>query len=536
MELENHLHSVTDYLKEVRSVKNSEILALLDDDVTVFNKVLPHLQANSSILKDDKGFYLGIEWPLPYEWPLALDAKFISNDTDADKALRAEGILDSLSVPVSWQKIKFLDFGCGEGHVVQKAEARANFAIGYDVSEASVGNCTTNWTNIVKNGPYNFILMFDVLDHLTSPLKNLAKLKSVLSPNGILWVRCHPWSSRHGGHLYQKLNKAYAHLVFSESELSQHNLQSENVLKLATPLDNYWHWINAAGFRVERESVTIERMELYFDQEYIKRRLFALWNSHKFIKDLRCSYPYSYGDNIHKGQACVRCSRPDKVGLYKSNQLGFFDMHGNVWEWCEDVHAPYTIFDFVSFDPLNLSEGRNRVIRGGGCWDAVENCRSACRKHSMTPEARNPDLGFRVVLEADKKKYVNNIGMELKGVKPGVFLMGSPPDEEHRNLELEQQHMVRITKSYCMSIYPVTQEQYKEVIGVNPSEYKDPKNPVTNVNWNDAKEFCGVLGKDTKDNYRLPTEAEWEFACRGLNFSNSVGNILSIQFVDYILK
>tara|TARA_Y100000034_G_scaffold135520_1_gene207765 strand:+ start:4891 stop:6507 length:1617 start_codon:yes stop_codon:yes gene_type:complete len=538
MKLEDHLRSVSDYLKEVRSAKNSEILAILDDDVEVFNEVLPHLHANSSIFQDGKGFYLGIEWPLPYEWPLALDASFIPSDTEADKVMRAEGILSSL--PADWHKAKFLDFGCGEGHVVQKAKSKAAFAIGYDV-KATVGNCTTNWKDVLENGPYDFILMFDVLDHLTvSPAKVLSKLKGVLAPGGTLWVRCHPWTSRHGGHLYQTLNKAYAHLVFSEAELNKHDIRPEKTLKLTTPLDDYWQWFASAGFTVEKESITTERPEGYFSKGYIKRGLFALWNSHEFVKDLRVSYPYNCGSDIQEGEACIRRPHPDKVGSYQPNQMGFFDMHGNVWEWCEDIHAPYTVFDNVSFDPCLRSSSftNNRVIRGGGCWDQVDNCRSACRLHSMMPEARNPDLGFRVVLETGgkDKKHTNDLGMVLLRVDPSVFWMGSPPDEIGRNLELEQRHLVRITKPYYMSAHPVTQQQYEEVIGVNPSEFKDERTPITNINWNDAKKFCEKLSDKTNESYRLPTEAEWELACRGLNFSNSVGAILSVQFVDYILR
>ena len=78
---------------------------------------------------------------------------------------------------------------------------------------------------------------------------------------------------------------------------------------------------------------------------------------------------------------------------------------------------------------------------------------------------------------------------------------------------------MKITKPFCIGVFEVTQQQYQKVMGTNPSRFKGPQNPVEQVSWNDAVEFCRKLSalpaeKSSGYEYRLPTEAEWEYACR----------------------
>ena len=76
-------------------------------------------------------------------------------------------------------------------------------------------------------------------------------------------------------------------------------------------------------------------------------------------------------------------------------------------------------------------------------------------------------------------------------------------------------HKVRITQPFYMGIYPVTQEQFEQVIGHNPSNFDgDLQLPVESVSWNDAVKFCEKLSQQDGRSYRLPTEAQWEYACR----------------------
>jgi formylglycine-generating enzyme required for sulfatase activity len=109
----------------------------------------------------------------------------------------------------------------------------------------------------------------------------------------------------------------------------------------------------------------------------------------------------------------------------------------------------------------------------------------------------------------------NSVGMKLVRIAPSRFTMGSPYTEVGRNPN-EMLQTVNLSVPYYISTTEVTQGQYLKLMGTNPS---DPKargddHPVQCVSWNDANEFCRVLSKLENRSYRLPTEAEWEFACR----------------------
>jgi formylglycine-generating enzyme required for sulfatase activity len=104
----------------------------------------------------------------------------------------------------------------------------------------------------------------------------------------------------------------------------------------------------------------------------------------------------------------------------------------------------------------------------------------------------------------------NSIGMKLKLIKAGEFMMGSEKGEKNER----PIHKVKITRPFYIGVYEVTQKQYEEVMAKNPSEFKGPNRPVENVTWDDAVLFCKKLSEKEGVKYRLPTEAEWEYACR----------------------
>jgi len=99
-------------------------------------------------------------------------------------------------------------------------------------------------------------------------------------------------------------------------------------------------------------------------------------------------------------------------------------------------------------------------------------------------------------------------------VPAGKFMMGSAKSETDRHSDEGPQHEVTITKPFYMAATEVTQEQYQRIMGTNPSHFKGAKNPVECVSWDDAAEFCRRLSERTGKTVRLPTEAEWEYACR----------------------
>ena len=137
---------------------------------------------------------------------------------------------------------------------------------------------------------------------------------------------------------------------------------------------------------------------------------------------------------------------------------------------------------------------------------------------AKTPTAKTPDA-------ATVKKHmtpeqlalgdplVNSIGMVLVPIPAGEFMMGDPTNPTHPT------HPVTLTKPFHLGAFEVTQEQYEKVMGKNPSRFKGTNNPVEKVSWDDAAEFCRRLSELPEEKaaghvYRLPTEAEWEYACR----------------------
>ncbi len=123
-----------------------------------------------------------------------------------------------------------------------------------------------------------------------------------------------------------------------------------------------------------------------------------------------------------------------------------------------------------------------------------------------------------------RERITNTIGMDLSLIPAGTFLMGAPEAESDYYPDELPQHIVTISRPFYLGVYPVTQRQYAAVMGVNPSDFNagnsgSPDHPVDTVSWHDAVEFCRRLSELAGEKaagrvYRLPTEAEWEHACR----------------------
>jgi formylglycine-generating enzyme required for sulfatase activity len=110
----------------------------------------------------------------------------------------------------------------------------------------------------------------------------------------------------------------------------------------------------------------------------------------------------------------------------------------------------------------------------------------------------------------------NTLGMKFVYIPPGTFMMGSPENEPGRQQD-EKLHRVTLTQGFYMQTTEVTQKQWKDVMGDNPSLFKECGDdcPVENVSWDDVQEFIKRLNESERtDSYRLPTEAEWEYAAR----------------------
>ena len=292
---------------------------------------------------------------------------------------------------------------------------------------------------------------------------------------------------------------------------------------------------------------------------------------------------FSFGSAIDKTLSNCDTTGDKQVGSYKPNAFGLYDMHGNVWEWCNDVYGPYSIGAVE--DPVGALNGINRVLRGSSCMILNQFLRSAARAEhpEMAPPAILYYKGFRLARTVNAKTVIeptvpganltvmptagnrlvspfteakakevqkevaksfqkeveekvnlgNGVSLDMVLIPAGKFMMGSPASEPDRQ-PIETQHEVTITKPFYLGKHEVMQEQWERVMGNNPSSFKGPKLPVTNVSWEDCQEFIKKLNASTKGGYRLPTEAEWEYACRaGTNTAYSFGDSLTKNDANY---
>ena len=209
---------------------------------------------------------------------------------------------------------------------------------------------------------------------------------------------------------------------------------------------------------------------------------------------------------------------PRPVGQKRPNSWGLYDMHGNAAEWCHDYYGAYT--EGLVSNPIgpDVLLSLNRVFRGGAFESKESQCRSGWR--GQCPDQGNVSVGFRVLmgarpLAAGVDSIVNNVGQRLVKILPGPFMMGSPDAD----VDEKPQHAVTISRSFYIGDTEVTQGQWKAVMGTEPwkgqANVREGTNyPATYVSWEDAVEYCRRLSEREGLTYRLPTEAEWEYACR----------------------
>ena len=162
-------------------------------------------------------------------WPQAVHNYLLTSPMNKESKInRSNAVLDTM-LDRSIEKLEFLDFGCGDGWEARQALMRgAANVTGYDIQESldwkeiDKVNFTTKFSDLKPNH-YDVILLYDVLDHCQDPIEVMRQVKGLLKFGGksVVFVRCHPWTSRHATHLYkQGINKAYIHLFLTDEEIS----------------------------------------------------------------------------------------------------------------------------------------------------------------------------------------------------------------------------------------------------------------------------------------------------------------------------
>jgi SAM-dependent methyltransferase len=215
------------------------------------------------------------------EWPEAVDMKLVCDDSsDKEKTERAKDIIDIL-LPKDYKEKSILDFGTGEGHTSRVLkENGVQKVFGFDINNNFIKdenlNLTTDWEIIEKNAPYDYIIAYDVMDHLEriNIAEALYLLYDVLNPDGKLFVRYHPFTSRHGGHLYKNINKAYVHLILNQQEKDKYLMEKPVYTEpYAMPLTIYREAAKFSKFLIESEQNMTSKVEDFFFKDDISNRI-----------------------------------------------------------------------------------------------------------------------------------------------------------------------------------------------------------------------------------------------------------------------
>lgn len=216
-------------------------------------------------------------------WPIAVPQDMICGDDEDSKFSRAAGIVHDF-IKTELTNKSFLDFGCGEGHIPHLIAnlIGSKKVCGFDtVSQhwdklKPIPNLTltTNYDEVKNLGPFDVILLNDVLDHAEDPFRVLEQVRDVKEPQtGKIFMRCHPWTSRTGTHLYKELNRAYLHLAFEEKELlNVMGLRGSFTNKIIDPLPTYRKAIQNAGFTILQEDIIRHPVELFFTTKNVVLR------------------------------------------------------------------------------------------------------------------------------------------------------------------------------------------------------------------------------------------------------------------------
>jgi len=241
------------------------------------------------------------------QWPEAVPSDLICSDTEEDKQERAEGIIETF---ITTMPAKFLDLGCGEGHVVAAMSNRCQKAVGYELIQQGTLNweapegylLTTQIEKIQDNAPYDAILIYDVIDHIIGSQNNsqlapiMAQAKQYLQADGKIYLRAHPWTGRHGGHLYKKLNKAFAHFFLTKEEINTLGHEEELIQKLLHPIGTYNFLFNKMGLKVLTKSEP-KNIDPYFNQPIFQKRLAKIYKE-SLAKGWQLEWGFEFCDYV----------------------------------------------------------------------------------------------------------------------------------------------------------------------------------------------------------------------------------------------
>ena len=253
--------------------------------------------------------------------------------------------------------------------------------------------------------------------------------------------------------------------------------------------------------------------------------------------------------------SCPVCDKECNQNVKKCEKCGFTDRLGIAvpWlelaeaeDWMDTVVLPYRRY----WEQERKSQKQFKLIKA--LTTKLEKLEEKVMRQEETVLLDAPEKEEKLQTSLDDSKQKEKSQHKSMVLIPGgSFMMGSPVNESGRQGDESPQHEVTISQFY-MGRYPVTQAEYLEIMGENPSNFKGQDLPVESVSWYDAVEYCNRLsqkegftpayeikGENVSWNrdatgYRLPTEAEWEYACRaGTTTPYNTGNTITTEQANY---
>ncbi|MCH2050480.1 MAG: bifunctional serine/threonine-protein kinase/formylglycine-generating enzyme family protein [Trichodesmium sp. ALOHA_ZT_67] len=223
--------------------------------------------------------------------------------------------------------------------------------------------------------------------------------------------------------------------------------------------------------------------------------------------------------------------------LTQIEPFDLFDVSENDWVWRDYLQSNVSNECGEILDKMIVGATKKRFQNVGEILSVIQPTSQRKTQHISPPQISQPQRAqpekgelftFEVVRVNASGSIVNRrqesarqiiedlgngVSLEMVKIPGGRFLMGSPDTEAKRDSDEGPQHHVDVPE-FWMGKYVVTQQQWQAIMGNDPSHFKGKNRPVECVSWNNATEFCQKLSKKTGRDYRLPSEAEWEYACR----------------------
>jgi 2-polyprenyl-3-methyl-5-hydroxy-6-metoxy-1,4-benzoquinol methylase len=231
-------------------------------------------------------------------FPQAMDmSQVVDPNNENDKLERGEAVIEGFILEDLMGK-RFLDFGCGDGYCCLAASRKgASIAVGYDRIPQNSWNkmqfpdkffCTSDWNKVSEKKPFDVILIYDVLDHVMdgSQAAMLNYCASVLSQQGKIYVRCHPWIGRSGIHQVHDFNKAFIHVILKDDELNQLLPTRKHILnsnKWVNPEKRYEEFFAKARLKVISKNVTRDVVDdIFKSNDSLSERIITNTGSTQF--------------------------------------------------------------------------------------------------------------------------------------------------------------------------------------------------------------------------------------------------------------